>query len=65
MVRRVPSAGRVDIWRVDVAGLEIDDPDGGWPLYRGIIPPERLQLVEVREAAGHFVESVELAREEW
>ena len=59
-------AKRVDIWRVDVAGLEIDDPDAGWPLYRGVISPGRLELVEVREATGRFdAESVEVPRDDW
>ena len=43
------SGRRVDVWRVDVAGLAIEDLAGedGWWICREPIPPERLELVEV------------------
>jgi hypothetical protein len=39
---------RVDVWRVDVAGLVIEDlgSEGGWWICRAPISPERLKLVE-------------------
>ena len=35
----------VDVWEVDVRGLELDDAPDGWLLCRQPIPRERLRLV--------------------
>jgi hypothetical protein len=53
---RMGSGRRVDVWRVDVAGLVIEDlaSEGGWWICREPIPPERLELVEVWDTASGF-----------
>jgi hypothetical protein len=40
---------RVDVWRVDVRSLELEDlsDEGGWWVCRTVIPAKRLELVEV------------------
>jgi hypothetical protein len=52
------SGRRVDVWRVDVAGLAIEDlaNEGGWWICREPIPPERLELVEVWDTGYDFDE---------
>jgi hypothetical protein len=49
---------RVDVWRVDVRGLVIEDlaNEGGWWICREPIPPERLELVEVWDTGAGFDE---------
>jgi hypothetical protein len=48
----------VDVWRVDVRDLPLDDlgDEGGWWICRQPIPPERLELVEVWETEPGFGE---------
>jgi hypothetical protein len=55
---RMGSGRRVDVWRVDVAGLVIEDlaSEGGWWICREPIPPERLELVEVWDTGPDFDE---------
>ena len=36
----------VDIWSVDVSGLDIEETGSGYSLCRGAITPDRLELVE-------------------
>ena len=48
---KMGSGRRVDIWRVDVSGLALEDHEGGWWVCRDLIPPERLELVEVWDTA--------------
>jgi hypothetical protein len=45
---------RIDIWRVDVTGLTLEDLTltGGWWLCREVIGPERIELVEVWDTGG-------------
>ena len=50
------SGRRVDVWRVDVAGLQVEDlaSEGGWWICKEPIPPERLELVEVWDTGSEF-----------
>jgi len=57
-------ARRVDVWLVDVRDLPIDHDREGFLLCPEPIGPERLALVEVREA-GRAFESREVPPAEW
>jgi hypothetical protein len=44
---RMGSGRRIDVWRVEVTGLSLEEQEGGWWVCREVIPPDRLDLVEV------------------
>jgi hypothetical protein len=41
----------LDVWAVDVTGLELEDSPEGWPIRRRPIPRERLRLLVAGDAA--------------
>jgi hypothetical protein len=51
------SGRSIDVWRVDVEGLEVEDlsDEGGWWICRTPISPERLTLVEAWDERGEPV----------
>ena len=55
---RMGAGRRVDVWRVDVTGLPLEDlhSQGDWWICREPIPPERLELIEVWDTAPDFGE---------
>jgi len=40
------TGGTVDVWEVDVTGLDLVEAPEGYRYYPGTIPPSRLRLVE-------------------
>jgi hypothetical protein len=55
---KMGSGRRVDVWRVDVNGLSLEDlgEEGGWWVCRTPIAPERLELVEVWDTGEGFAD---------
>jgi hypothetical protein len=58
---RMGSGRRVDIWRVDVSGLLVEEHEGGWWVCRDAIPSSRLRLVEVWDTVGDKLRHVPLS----
>lgn len=53
---RMGRGRRVDVWAVDVTGLELEPGPDGWFVCRTPIEPSRLRLAEVWDTDGGFGE---------
>lgn len=52
----------VDIWKVDIQGLVIEDAPDGWVLHRGPIPASRVSLYEAdRDSTRRAISTVGLS----